>query len=200
MDRAVVAYDGRPVLDGVSTPGRPPARSWRSSAPTARASPPWSAPSLGLVPLTAGEVASSARRRAVPEWHRLGYVPQRARRRQRRPRHGGRGRRRPAAWPAGVSCARRRRRPERGRGGAGRRRPRRPGPATRSSALSGGQQQRALIARALAGEPGAAGPRRADGRRRRRQPGGVRRRPAPTSSTAAAPSCWSRTSSARCSP
>ena len=68
------------------------------------------------------------------------------------------------------------------------------------STLSGGQQQRVLIARALAGEPDAVLPRRADRRGRPAQPAGPRRCARAPCPDAARPSSWSPTSSARSSP
>lgn len=154
--RAVVAYGGRPVLDGVSlTLARGEVLTILGANGSGKSTLVRAA--LGLVPLAAGRVRlfgtppgdGPASRRV---WRRIGYVPQRlgagsgvpatvrevvaagrlARRGLLRPARA-RDREAVAAAIAAVGLA------DRGDDPVG--------------TLSGGQQQRALIARALAGEP-----------------------------------------------
>ena len=175
MDRAVVAYDGRPVLDGVSLRVDPAEvvailganGSGKSTLVKSGAGPGSRSPD-GAVRLFGTPLGR------FRSWHRLGYVPQRL----------GAGSGVPATVGEVVAAGRLARRGcLRFPSGADRRAVEEAltavGLADRASepvsALSGGQQQRVLIARALAGAARAADPGRADGRRRRGQPGGVRR-------------------------
>jgi zinc transport system ATP-binding protein len=152
VERAVVAYDGRPVLDRVSL-------SVRSGEVVAILGANGSGKStlvkaaMGLVPLAGGEVRLfDTPLRRFRGWHRIGYVPQRVGAGSGVPATVGevvaggrlarRGLLRPASAAdrravdealAAVGLAERIREPV--------------------SVLSGGQQQRVLIARALAGGP-----------------------------------------------
>ncbi len=174
VTHAAVGYDNRPVLRDVSlnvAPGEVVAvlgANGSGKSTLIRAI-------LGLVPLAAGSVTLfGTPQRRFRQWWRIGYVPQRL----------GAGSGVPATVAEVVGSGRLARR--------GILRP--PGAADRAAVadalravgladragdpvatLSGGQQQRVLIARALAGQPDAADPRRADRRGRRGQPGGVRR-------------------------
>ena len=128
-------------------------RSSPCSAPTAPASPPPSASVIGQVPLTGGAVELfGTPLRRFRDWARIGYVPQRTHRGERRARHDPRGRLRRAAVPyEAAACLRKADRDAVDRAielvGLGDR------AKDSVSALSGGQHQRVLIARALAAEP-----------------------------------------------
>jgi len=152
VERAVVAYDGRPVLDGVSlsvSPGEVVAilganGSGKSTLIKA---------ALGLTPLAAGEVRLfGTPLKRFRAWQRLGYVPQRV----------GAGSGVPATVSEVVAAGRLARRGFLRLATPADRRAvdealAAVGLADRSrepvSVLSGGQQQRVLIARALAGAP-----------------------------------------------
>ncbi|GAA0740030.1 metal ABC transporter ATP-binding protein [Dactylosporangium roseum] len=152
VEQAVVAYDGRPVLGGVSLKVAPSEVVAILGANGSGKSTLVKA-ALGLAPLVGGEVRLfGTPLRRFREWHRLGYVPQRI----------GAGSGVPATVREVVAEGRLAR-----RGFL-----RLPKPADRRavgealaavgladrarepvSVLSGGQQQRVLIARALAGDP-----------------------------------------------
>jgi len=152
VERAVVAYDGRPVLDGVSlsvSPGEVVAilganGSGKSTLIKA---------ALGLTPLAAGEVRLfGTPLKRFRAWQRLGYVPQRV----------GAGSGVPATVSEVVAAGRLARRGFLRLATPADRRAvdealAAVGLADRSrepvSVLSGGQQQRVLIAKALAAEP-----------------------------------------------
>ncbi|GAA3450738.1 hypothetical protein GCM10018962_25710 [Dactylosporangium matsuzakiense] len=152
VERAVVAYDGRPILDGVSL-------SVRAGEVVAVLGANGSGKStlvkaaMGLAPLVGGEVRLfGTPLKKFRGWHRIGYVPQRvgagagvpatvgevvaegrlARRGFLRPASAA-DRRAVADALEAVGLADRAREPV--------------------SVLSGGQQQRVLIARAVAGGP-----------------------------------------------
>jgi zinc transport system ATP-binding protein len=152
VDRAVVAYDGRPVLDGVSL-NVEPAEVVAILGANGSGKSTLVKSALGLVPLAQGEVrlfgTPLQRFRA---WHRLGYVPQRV----------GAGSGVPATVGEVVAEGRLARRgflrfPSRTDRRAVEEALTAVGLADRArepvSVLSGGQQQRVLIARALAGAP-----------------------------------------------
>ena len=152
VERAVVAYDGRPVLDGVSLCVRAGevvailGANGSGKSTLVRAA-------MGLTPLAGGEVRLfGTPLRRFRGWHRIGYVPQRV----------GAGSGVPATVAEVVAEGRLARRGFlRPASGADRRAVTEAleavGLAERSrepvTVLSGGQQQRVLIARALAGEP-----------------------------------------------
>ncbi|MFB9181336.1 metal ABC transporter ATP-binding protein [Dactylosporangium sucinum] len=152
VDRAVVAYDGRPVLDGVSLKVAPAEVVAILGANGSGKSTLVKA-ALGLVPLSAGEVRLfGTPLRRFREWRRLGYVPQRV----------GAGSGVPATVAEVVAEGRLARRGFLRVASAADRRAvaealEAVGLAERArepvAVLSGGQQQRVLIARALAGGP-----------------------------------------------
>ena len=172
LRRAPRAARRRPVAS-------PPARRWRCSAPTAPGKSTLIRAALGLAPLRRGEAALfGVPLRRFRHWRRVGYVPQRARRGQRRAGHRARGRRVGPPGPPRFRPPGPRGRPRRGHVRAGRRGPRRPRRrpgrhALRRPAAAGPHRPRA----GRRARP--AGARRADGRRRRGQPAGVRRRARP---------------------
>jgi zinc transport system ATP-binding protein len=152
VDRAVVAYDGRPVLDGVSL-RVDPAEVVAILGANGSGKSTLVKSALGLVPLASGEVRLfGTPLRRFRAWHRLGYVPQRV----------GAGSGVPATVGEVVAEGRLARRGFlRFPSGADKRAVEEAltavGLADRArepvSVLSGGQQQRVLIARALAGAP-----------------------------------------------
>ena len=149
-----VAIGGRPVLRGIDL-----------TVETGRGRGAAGRQRLGQVDAGAGadraaaadrrDAASCSARRSTTssDWHRIGFVPQRAGAALRRTRLGVGGRRSgrltptPAA-PAAVAAPTARRSTRRSRSSGSP-----TGPGDGVSTLSGGQQQRVLIARALAGEP-----------------------------------------------
>jgi zinc transport system ATP-binding protein len=152
VDRAVVAYDGRPVLDGVSLRVEP-AEVVAILGANGSGKSTLVKSALGLVPLTKGEVRLfGTPLKRFRSWHRLGYVPQRI----------GAGSGVPATVTEVVAAGRLARRgflrpPSRADRSAVQDALTAVGLADRArepvSVLSGGQQQRVLIARALAGAP-----------------------------------------------
>jgi zinc transport system ATP-binding protein len=152
VEHAVVAYDDRPVLRGVSLTVRAGevvavlGANGSGKSTLIRAA-------LGLVPLSAGTVRLfGTPLRRFRQWRRIGYVPQRV----------GAGSGVPATVAEVVSSGRLNRRGIlRPRGAADRAAVQAALRAVRIAdragdpvaTLSGGQQQRTLIARALAGEP-----------------------------------------------
>jgi zinc transport system ATP-binding protein len=152
VDRAVVSYDGRPVLDGVCltvAPGEVVAilgANGSGKSTLVRTA-------LGLVPVAAGEVRLfDTPLRRFKQWSRIGYVPQRL----------GAGSGVPATVAEVVASGRLARRGLLRPATAADQRAVADALATVDLAslgrspvgtLSGGQQQRVLIARALAGQP-----------------------------------------------
>jgi zinc transport system ATP-binding protein len=152
VDRVVVAYDGRPVLDDVSLTVEAAevvavlGANGSGKSTLVRAA-------LGLAPLLAGQVKLfGTPLRRFRQWRRIGYVPQRI----------GAGSGVPATVGEVVASGRLARRGLLRPAGADDRRAvgdalAAVGLADRAresvTILSGGQQQRVLIARALAGEP-----------------------------------------------
>ncbi len=149
---ACVAYDGVPVLDGVSV-DVPAGQTMAVLGPNGSGKSTLMRSMLGIVPLTSGEVlVHGVPLRGFRAWRRIGYVPQRltaggavpatvreivasgqvaSRRRLSLPTRADRAAVDEALETVGLA--------DRGRD------------AVRE--LSGGQQQRVLIARALAGRP-----------------------------------------------
>jgi zinc transport system ATP-binding protein len=152
VERAVVSYDGRPVLDGVSLEVSA-AEVVAILGANGSGKSTLVRTALGLVPLVSGEVrVFGTPRRRFRQWRRIGYVPQRL----------GAGSGVPATVGEVVAEGRlARRRFLRGTTTDDRRAVDEALAAVGLArlirqpvgTLSGGQQQRVLIARALAGRP-----------------------------------------------